>query len=186
MFFTKNSRKFLPPLPRQHSAAISCTKTDRSDCTLALRWELEGLLQRWRRELWKNTTFPEHPGRGSGCSELWKNTIFPEHPVNKKVIKQPIYVRLFRWISENYYENYFFLCGWHDVSEQATSFLNLPLPKPPSLHPFPYTIIPPPLSERRTESKCDGPRDGCTINWSEREGESSKIIHSRYGVSLLS
>ena len=35
--------KSLPPLPRQHSAAIGCTKKlpgNRSDCTLALRWEL--------------------------------------------------------------------------------------------------------------------------------------------------
>ena len=38
-----------------------------SGCTLALRWELWGLLH-WLR-------------RGRGCSELWKSTIFPEYPV---------------------------------------------------------------------------------------------------------
>ena len=40
---------------------VNKVTADRSDCTLALRWEL------WRR--------------GRACSELWKNTIFPEHPV---------------------------------------------------------------------------------------------------------
>ena len=59
----------LPALPRQHSAAIGCTKnyqpigvTVHSHCVESF----EGLLQ-----------------RGRGCSELWKNTIFPEHPVCK-------------------------------------------------------------------------------------------------------
>ena len=60
-----------PPLPRQHSAAIGCTKnyqpigvTVHSHCVETF----EGLLQRFSR------------GRGC-CSELSKNTIFPEHPV---------------------------------------------------------------------------------------------------------
>ena len=67
-FFFKNSR--LSPLPRQHSAAIGCTKkyqpigmTVHSHCVESF----EILLQRCRR--------------GRGCSKLWKNTIFPEHPV---------------------------------------------------------------------------------------------------------
>ena len=55
----------LPPLPRQHSAAIGCTKyfqpigvTVHSHCVETF----EGLLQRCRR--------------GRGWSELWKNTLY--------------------------------------------------------------------------------------------------------------
>ena len=44
---------------------------NRSDCTLALRWEL------WRSS--------QQCRGGRGCSELWKNTIFPEHPVCESV-----------------------------------------------------------------------------------------------------
>ena len=68
--FCPSILEILPPLPRQLSAAIGCTKnyqpigvTVHSHCLKSF----EGLLQRCRR--------------GRGCSELWKNTIFPEHPV---------------------------------------------------------------------------------------------------------
>ena len=61
----------LPPLPRQHWAAIGCTKnyqpigvTVHSHCVESF----EGLLQRCRR--------------GRGCSGFEKNTIFPEHSVS--------------------------------------------------------------------------------------------------------
>ena len=61
--------EILPPLPRQHWAAIGCTKnhqpigvTVHSQCVDSF----EDLLQQCRR--------------GRGCSE--KNTIFPEHPVH--------------------------------------------------------------------------------------------------------
>ena len=60
----------LPPLPRQHSAAIGCTKNCTPiGVTVHSLWveSIEGLLQRCKRE--------------RGCSELWKNTFFPEHPV---------------------------------------------------------------------------------------------------------
>ena len=72
----------LPPLPRQHSAAICCTKnyqpigvTVHSHCVDGF----EGLLKRCRR--------------GRGCSELWKNTIFPEHLVfyNYVGFSQPLF-----------------------------------------------------------------------------------------------
>ena len=56
----------LQPLPRQHSAAIGCTKNYQPiGVTVHLHCveSFEGLLQ-WCR-------------RGRGCSELWKNTIFP-------------------------------------------------------------------------------------------------------------
>ena len=59
MCFFPRILESLPPLPRQHSAAIGCTK----NCVESF----EGPLQRCR---W-----------GRGCSELWKNTYFPEHPV---------------------------------------------------------------------------------------------------------
>ena len=72
--FFKRILESLPPLPRQHSAAIGCTKnyqpigvTVHSHCVESF----EGLLQRCRR--------------GRGCSELWKNTIFPEHLVYVKI-----------------------------------------------------------------------------------------------------
>ena len=71
--------EILPPLPRQLSAAIGCTKnyqpigvTVHSHCVESF----EGLLQRCRR--------------GRGCSELWKNTFFPEHPVQSTPIGWPL------------------------------------------------------------------------------------------------
>ena len=69
--FFPRIRESLLPLPRQHSAAIVCTKNYQSiGVTVHSHFveNFEGLLQ--RRYL-----------RGRGCSELWKNTIFPEHPV---------------------------------------------------------------------------------------------------------
>ena len=74
VFFSKSSQK-IATFP---SPALGChwlykkLPANRSDCTLALRWELEGLLQRCRR--------------GRCCSELLKKTIFPEHPVAKSFI----------------------------------------------------------------------------------------------------
>ena len=61
MFFFPRILNSLPPLPRQHSAAIGVTV--HSHCVESF----QSLLQRCRR--------------GRGCSKLWKNTIFPEHPV---------------------------------------------------------------------------------------------------------
>ena len=65
----------LPPLPRQHSAAIGCTKncqpigvTVHSHCVESFK----GLLQRCRR--------------GRGLQWIGKNTIFPEHSVSKNVV----------------------------------------------------------------------------------------------------
>ena len=54
---------------------------NRSDCTLALRWELRRSLTAICR-------------RERGCSELWKNPFFQEHPVsyicaNKKMRASP-------------------------------------------------------------------------------------------------
>ena len=64
-FFSPRILERLPPLPRQHSAAIGCTQnyqpigvTVHSHCVESF----EGLLQPCRR--------------GRGCSELGKNTIF--------------------------------------------------------------------------------------------------------------
>ena len=64
----------MPPLPRQHTAAIGCTKNYQPIwVTVHLHCveSFEGLSQRCRR--------------GRGCSELWKNTIFLEHPVGTYV-----------------------------------------------------------------------------------------------------
>ena len=61
----------LPPLPRQHSAAIGCTNNYQPiGVTVHSHFveSFEGFLQRCRR--------------GRGCNELWKNTIFPEHSVH--------------------------------------------------------------------------------------------------------
>ena len=70
VFFSARILERLSPLPRQHSAAIGWTKklpANRSDCTLALRWELSrSLTQRCRR--------------GRGCSELWKKHNFSWTP----------------------------------------------------------------------------------------------------------
>ena len=70
MFFPR-ILKSLPPLPRQHSAAIGCTKnyqqigaTVHSHCVESF----DGLLQRCRRE----------GGVAVNCEKI---TIFPEHPV---------------------------------------------------------------------------------------------------------
>ena len=65
MCFFPRVLESLPPLPRQHSAAIGCTKsyqpigvTVHSHCVESF----EGLLQRCRL--------------GRGCSELWKTQFF--------------------------------------------------------------------------------------------------------------
>ena len=75
--FSQEFSKNLPPLPRQHSAAIGCTNNYHPigvtvhsqcvDCTLAMRWEL-----------WRSLTVMK---AREGLQELWKNTIFCEHPV---------------------------------------------------------------------------------------------------------
>ena len=72
MCFFPRILESLPPLPRQHSAAIGCTKNYQpigvsvhSHCVESF----EGLLQQCRR--------------GRGCSKYEKNTIFPEHPVSQ-------------------------------------------------------------------------------------------------------
>ena len=68
--FFPRTLKSLPPLTRQHSAAIGCTKNyQQIEVTVHLHSveSFEGLLQRCRR--------------GRSCNELWKITIFPEHPV---------------------------------------------------------------------------------------------------------
>jgi len=69
--------KSLPPLPRQHSAAIGCAKTNQpigvtvhSHCVESF----EGLLQRCRR--------------GKGCSELWKNTLYVKLYINIRLIDE--------------------------------------------------------------------------------------------------
>ena len=71
----------LPPLLRQHSAAIGCTKNYQPiGMTVHQRCveSFDGLLQRFRR--------------GRGCSESWKTTIFIEHPqvVLKKTLNLTI------------------------------------------------------------------------------------------------
>ena len=88
----------LPPLPRQHSAAIGCTKNYQPIGVTVHSHSVksfEGLLQRCRR--------------GRGCSELWKNTIFLEHPVlYHKRLKDSVSMQnlngtsLFHWSRHQY------------------------------------------------------------------------------------
>ena len=57
----------LPPFPRQHSAAIGCTKSYQPiGVTVLHSHSVESF---------------EDVGEGRGCSDLLKNTNFPEHPV---------------------------------------------------------------------------------------------------------
>ena len=71
MCFFARSLESLPPLPRQHSAAIGCTKKYQpKGLTVQSHYieSIEGLLQRCMR--------------GRGCNNFEKkHTIFPEHPV---------------------------------------------------------------------------------------------------------
>ena len=59
----------LPPLPRQHSAAIGCTKNGTKKVHSYCVESSEGLLQRRRR--------------GRGCSAFRKKHNVSEHPVEK-------------------------------------------------------------------------------------------------------
>ena len=64
----------LPPLPRQHSAAIVCTKkipANRNDCSLALR-----------RELWRSLIAMK---AREGLQWIVKKTNFSKHTVSDKV-----------------------------------------------------------------------------------------------------
>ena len=75
--------KSLPPIPRQHSAAIGCRKNyQQIGVTVHLHCveSFEGLLQRCRR--------------GSGCSELWKNTLLKKL-LNMVRIFEVIYLYVF-------------------------------------------------------------------------------------------
>ena len=58
----------LPPLHRQHSAAIGCTKN----------YQPIGATVHSHCELWRSLRACR---RGRGCSESWKYTFFSEHPV---------------------------------------------------------------------------------------------------------
>ena len=76
----------LPTFPRQHSAAIGCTKkntSNRSDSKSHCVDSFEGFWQRYRR--------------GRGCSGLWKNTIFPEHPVHICKLVNKGYQKFWGW-----------------------------------------------------------------------------------------
>ena len=95
MCFFARILECLPPLPRQHSAAICCTKnyqpigvTVHSNCVESF----EDLLQRCRR--------------GWGYSEMWKNTIFPEHPVHTIY---NTYFSKYKLICISFAGNYFFM-----------------------------------------------------------------------------
>ena len=74
VFFSK-ILKGLPLLPRQHSAAIGCTKN------LALRWELSRSLTAML-------------GEGGVAVHCEKNTFFPEHPVWIS-----LYMKYYIWVS---------------------------------------------------------------------------------------
>ena len=74
--FSKNSQESLPPLPRQHSTAIGCTKNYQPIVTVHYSYCIESFEGRGRR--------------GRGCSELWKKTIFPKQPVDHNWTEEKI------------------------------------------------------------------------------------------------
>ena len=115
----------LPPLPRQHSAAIGCTKNYQPiGVTVHSHYveSFEGLLQRCRR--------------GRGSSELLKNTI-PEHPICCRhlwicLFRKEILTfsrKVFIAIKTNYKKPQFpgrFLKKWHyKISQNNMVIINL-------------------------------------------------------------
>ena len=115
MCFFPRILESLPPLPRQHSAVIGCTKnyqpigvTVHSHCVESFG----GLLQRY----W----------RGRGFRELWKNTIFPAHPVYRDILEIEIYqiTKLLFSVKDNPYFKWYISLNTFELNIQKHSLVS--------------------------------------------------------------
>ena len=105
MFFPRNLES-LPPLPRQHSAAIGCTKNYQPKGVIVhpqFVESIEGLLQQCRR--------------GRGCSELWNKNIFIENHLcifSRRLVNFLSWKLLWSFFYSRWYEIFYVTANYID------------------------------------------------------------------------